>query len=69
VLFFAIEDCDVSARADDDNLDFEIGLWIMNNGSHFSEEERGMIFYYVSSFFVFMAVLGTNTYKYIMDLT
>lgn len=27
-----------------------------------------MIFYYISAFFLFVAVLGVNTYNYITDL-
>ena len=66
--FFAIEDCEDRARADDDNLDFNVDLWVKNGDSHFSLEEQGMIFYYISAFFLFVAVLGVNTYNYITDL-
>ena len=45
-----------------------MNLFIKNDNHHFSEEEDGMIMFYLSAFIIFAAVLGTNVHKYIKDM-
>lgn len=68
MLFFAIADCDKRAYVGEDEIDFKVELQIINDGSQFSEERRGMTLFYISAFCVFAIVLGVNVYKYIIDM-
>lgn len=68
MLFFAIADCEKRAFIGEDDIDFRVDLQIINDGSQFSEERRGMTLFYVSAFLIFSLVLGVNVYKYIMDM-
>lgn len=43
-------------------------LNIYNDGKHFSEEEDGMLLFYICALLIFGTVLGTNIYKYIRSL-
>lgn len=68
VWFFAFADCSEKLYEDGTFKPFEIRLGVLNDTHHFSEEEDGMIFFYITAFVIFAAVLGTNIYKYIRDM-
>ena len=49
-------------------MQFDVKVIITNDGSHFSEEEDGMIMFYVMALLIFAVVLGTNVYTYTKDI-
>lgn len=66
--FFVIADCEERTIDEGDPMRFDLTMSIFNNGSHFSEDDHGLIFFYISAFLVFSVILGANTYNYIKDI-
>jgi hypothetical protein len=40
---------------------------MINHDSHFSEEENGLVLFYVMALVIFGLVLGANIYNFLMD--
>ena len=68
VYFFVLADCDGSTLDEGEQIDFDFTLNLLNDGGHFSEEEDGMILFYLTAMLIFGIVMGANIYKYIHEL-
>ena len=68
MLFFVIADCDGETLDNGEQLDIEVHMVLLNDGSHFSEEDDGMILFYMTALLIFGVVMGANIYRYVNDL-
>jgi len=69
VWFFIVADCDTKTlKRDQTYVSFSVELEILNNGSHFSEEEAGLTTVFIGALVFVIVFAVTGVYKYISDL-
>lgn len=66
--YFILADCEGKTLDEGETQRFEVQFEVTNDGGQFSEEEDGMIAFYISALIVFAGVLGAHAYKYINEI-
>ena len=62
IYYYVIADCDGKTLDEGEQMRFDVNLFITNDGKEFSEEEDGMLLFYISAFIAFSVVLGGIVY-------
>ena len=67
MIYFIIADCEKTSLLDGRHVPITYYLEMFNDGSHFSEEEDGLLFFYIFATVIFLFILGTNIFNFIKD--
>ena len=67
MFYFVIADCSKSSLNDGRYVSISYYLEMENDGSHFSEEDSGVLLFYNFVTVLFLAIMGTNIYQFIKD--